>query len=70
MEFKVKDYKANEILKFIRQNTGLTQEEFSKLINKSKEWVKKNEQGKTNFYFKDLLYVAKVCNIDIIVKDK
>lgn len=48
----------------------MTKCNMTQMCKGTKEWVKKNEQGKTNFYFKDLLYVAKVCNIDIIVKDK
>ena len=59
MEIKANKYKANEILKFIRQNTNLTQKEFGKLVNKSGEWVKANESGKTNYYFKYLIDLAK-----------
>ena len=70
MEFKANDYKANETLKFIRQCTGLTQETFSKEIKKSKNWVKNNEQGINRYYFEDLLKIAKLYDIEIIIKKK
>ncbi len=70
MEIKVKEYKANEILKFIRQSTGLTQKEFAKRINKSEAWQQSNELGRTNYYFKDLIEIAKLFDIEIIIKGK
>lgn len=68
MEFKANDYKPNEILKFIRQSTGKTQKEFADSIQKSKNWVKSNEQDITRYYFEDLLKIAKKYNIKIIIK--
>lgn len=43
MEIKANKYKANEVLKFIRQNTNLTQKEFAKRINKSEDWQYSNQ---------------------------
>jgi len=70
MEIKVKDYKSNDILKFIRESTGLSQTEFAKIIGKSRDWQASNEIGRTNYYFKDLIEIAKLFNIDIIIKEK
>jgi transcriptional regulator with XRE-family HTH domain len=70
MEFKASDYKPNEILKFIRQNSNMTQEELAHELKKSKNWVKNNEQGVNRYYFEDLIKVANLCNIEIIFKNK
>ena len=70
MEFKANNYNANETMKFIRQCTDLTQEKFSKEIKKSKSWVKSNEQGVSRYYFDDLLKIAKLFDIEIIIKKK
>ena len=70
MEIKVNNYKPNDILKFIRQNANITQETLVKKINKSKNWVKNNEQGLNRYFFEDLIKVADVCNVEIIIKDK
>lgn len=70
MEIKANNYKANEILRFIRQNTDLTQKEFAKSINKSEDWEYSNECGRTRYYFTDLLDIAEKYNLDIIIKDK
>lgn len=70
MEIKASNYRPNEILKFIRQNSNLTQEELAGKLGKSKNWVKNNEQGLNRYFFEDLMKVANICNVDIIIKDK
>ena len=70
MEIKVNNYKPNDILKFIRQNANIMQETLAKKINKSKNWVKNNEQGLNRYFFEDLIKVADVCNVEIIIRDK
>lgn len=70
MKIKANEYKTNEILKFIRQNANKTQEELARCINKSKNWVKNNEQGLNRYYFEDLIKIANICNVEIIIQDK
>ena len=70
MEFKANDYKPNETLKFIRQCTGLTQNDLAKKIGKSKNWVKSNEQGVTRYYFEDLIKIANLHDIEIKIIKK
>ena len=70
MKIKANDYKSDEILRFIRQSTDLTQEEFAKGINKTKHWCQSNELGRTNYYFKDLLEIANKYNIEIYIVKK
>ncbi len=67
MRINASKYEPKDVIKIVREWTNLTQKDFGKLINKSNEWVKANESGKTNFYFKDLLQIAKLNNIDIII---
>lgn len=70
MEIKANNYKANEILRFIRQNTNLTQKDFAKTINKSEDWEYSNECGRSRYYFSDLLDIADKHDLEIIIKDK
>ncbi len=70
MKFIANDYKPNEILKFIRQNAGVTQAEFAKSLNKSKDWQQSNELGRTNYLFRDLLNIANVYNLEIVIQEK
>ena len=70
MEIKANKYKANEILKFIRQNTNLTQKEFAKRINKSEDWQYSNEAGRSRYFFNDIIDIANKYNLVIIIKDK
>ena len=70
MKLDAKEYKANDILKFIRQNLNLTQEEFAKRINVSKSSIEKYEYGTVNYTFETLLRIAKEYNLEIIIKEK
>lgn len=70
MEFKANDYKPNEVLRFMREATNLTQEEFAKKINKSRDWQQSNEYGRTNYYFKDLIELANKFNFEIKITKK
>ena len=70
MNFKANDYKPSETFKFIRQCGGLTQQELAKKMNKSKNWVKSNEQDITRFYFEDLLKMADLFDIEIRIIKK
>ena len=70
MEFKANNYKPNEILRFMREATNLTQEEFAKRINKSKDWQQSNEYGRSNYYFKDLMSLANEFGFEIKIIKK
>ena len=70
MKIKANDYTPDEILRFIRQATDLNQKEFAKTINKTRHWCQSNELGRSNYYFKDLLVIAKKYNFDILIKKK
>lgn len=70
MEIKANKYKANEILKFIRQNTNLTQKEFASKINKSEDWQYSNEAGRSRYFFSDILEIVNKFDLEIIIKDK
>jgi len=69
MEIKANDYSPNDILKYMRQTTGLTQAEFAKTIGKSEDWCQSNELGRSNYFFKDLLELARNNGMDIIIKE-
>ncbi len=68
MRINAKHYKANEILKFIRQGLNLTQEELSKKINISKSSIEKYEYGTANYTFETLIKIANKCNLKIIIE--
>lgn len=67
MKLKANKYEPKDIMKIVREWTNKTQKEFGEDVKKSNEWVKANETGKTNYYFKDLLNICKKNNIDITI---
>lgn len=63
-------YKPNEILRFMREAANLSQKEFAESVGKSKDWVRKNEYGITNYYFKDLIKIANTHGFEIKIIKK
>jgi len=43
MEIKANKYTGKDILRFIHENTNLTQKEIAKNIDKSRDWQASNE---------------------------
>lgn len=70
MKINVKEYKANEIFKFIRQGLELTQEELAKKVNISKSSIEKYEYGTVNYSFETLINIAKKCNLKITIESE
>ena len=70
MEINATKYKGKDILKFIRENSNMTQKEFAKTINKTRDWQASNETGRSRYFIDDLIEIAKANNLDIIIKDK
>ena len=70
MKVDVKKHKTNEIFKFIRQATNLTQEELAKKVNISKSSIEKYEYGTVNYTFETLVKIAKACDLDIFIVSK
>ncbi len=70
MKINTKNYKTNEIFKFIRQGLNLTQDELAKGINVSKSSIEKYEYGTVNYTFETLVKIAKVYDLDIIIQKK
>ncbi len=60
MKINIKDYTKGDIIKFIRQWTGLTQEEFAKKVGKAKRTIEQYEAGTVNYKISELF------NIEII----
>ena len=70
MKIRANDYEPNEIMRFMRESLDLTQKDFAKSINKSEHWCQSNELGRSNYYFKDLLKLAKEYNMEIYIVKK
>ena len=63
-------YETKELIKFMRDCSEKTQEKFAKDLNKKRGWTAKLEGGETNITLKDFLELAKINNIEIIMKSK
>ena len=70
MKLNVKDYNKGEIMKIIRQWTGLTQREFSAKMNKSKRTIEQYEAGTVNYNIDFLMKLCKTFDIEITIRKK
>ena len=48
----------------------MTLKEFADTINKTRDWQASNETGRSRYFIDDLIYIAKIHNLEIIIKDK
>ena len=70
MKIVANNYRANEVFKMIRENSGKTQTEFGYLIGKSRNAIQYYEYGQRNFDFELLLEIAKKENLIITIETK
>ena len=70
MKIVANDYRANEIIRMIRENSGKTQEEFGKMLGKTRNAIQYYEYGQRNFDFELLLEIVKKENLVITIETK
>ncbi len=70
MEVNCNKYETKEIIKFMRDCTEKTQTEFANDLGKKRGWSAKLESGKTNISLKNFLELAKINDIEIIMRKK
>ena len=70
MKIKANDYNPNEIVKIIREWTGLTQEQFGQAIHRSRHTVQSMELGRCNVYLHTLLDMASQYGLNITIEKK
>lgn len=70
MKIIANNYEAKDIIKFIRESTELTQEEFGKSINKSLRTIQDYESGRRRYNIETLLDIAKKHNLTITIEKR
>lgn len=70
MEVNCNKYETKEIIKFMRDCTEKTQTEFANDLGKKRGWSAKLESCKTNISLKNFLELAKINDIEIIMRKK
>lgn len=70
MKIIANNYRANEIFRMIRENSGKTQTEFGAMLGKTRNAIQYYEYGQRNFDFELLLEIAKKENLIITIETK
>lgn len=70
MIIKATDYTPNEIVKIVREWTGLTQQQFGESIHRSRHTVQSMELGRSNIYLHTLLDIASKHGLVITIEKK
>lgn len=68
MEIKCNNFKTKDIIRIMRDCTNKTQSEFAKSIQKTRSWTAKAERDEINISLNDFLKLARLNNIEIIMK--
>ena len=64
------EYEPKYLIKFIRQATGLTQEQFGEKIGKCRNTVQSYELGRIKMSFNDFVKICELFNFKITVEEK
>ena len=70
MKITANDFSEKDIIRILREWTGLTQREFGESIGKSEAVIQTYEQGIRNYSFKTLQKIAKIHGITITFEKK
>lgn len=70
MKIIIDQYEPKEIIKFIRQSTGLTQEKFANKIGKGKDAVQSYELGRSKMTFDKFIEITKIFDLKITIEEK
>ncbi|MDO4369008.1 MAG: helix-turn-helix transcriptional regulator [bacterium] len=67
MKLQATDYTTEEIIKILREWTGLTQKDFGKTISRSERSIQSLESGDRHCTVDTLLQIARTHNIKIVI---
>ena len=70
MKMVINDYESKDIIRFMREWTELTQNEFAKTLHRSRESIAKIETGTRNCYLKTFLDIANKHGIKVTLEKK
>ncbi len=68
MKIIANEYETKEIMKIIREWTGLTQRDFGKSLNRSRDSINNIENGRNKVYFDTLMEIAKKYDLKITIE--
>ena len=67
VKLQAENYSTEDILRILREWTGLTQKEFGKTINRSERSVQSLESGNRHCTVDTLLHIIKTHNMKIVI---
>lgn len=70
MRMKLNDYNKGDLVKFVRQWTGLTQKDFAKKVGKSKRTIEQYEAGLVNYKINFIEKMMKEFDLVITIEKK
>lgn len=69
MKIILDEYEPKEIIKFVRQCTGLTQEKFGKRVGKSKDTIQSYELGRNKMTLDKFIEITKLFELKITIEE-
>lgn len=68
MKIKANDYKANDLIRILREWTELNQKDFGKTFNKTRDSINNYENGRNRIYLNDFINMCNQNNIKITLE--
>ncbi len=70
MKIIANNYLPKDVMRIIREWTELTQKDFAKSVNRSREGIQKYETGKRKFTFETFMQFCKEHDIKVTIEKK
>ena len=70
MKIKANDYKANEVMKIIREWTTLSQEKFAKEVGRSRNSINNIENNRNRIFLNDFLDICDKFDVVVTLEKK
>ncbi|MEG0025859.1 MAG: helix-turn-helix transcriptional regulator [Bacilli bacterium] len=68
MKIIANNFNEQDIMRMIREWTELTQKDFAKTVNRSRDGIQKYESGKRKYTFETFMTFCKIHNIKITLE--
>ncbi len=68
MKIVANNYQVQDVMRIIREWTELTQKEFAKSVNRSRDGIQKYESGKRKITFETFMMFCRKHNIKVTIE--
>jgi len=70
MKLKLNDHDVKDIIRYARENAGITQKELGKILSKSERTIHQYETGKRSYTIQTFKDICEKLNLEVTIQNK